>query len=284
MRTVLESQSFSHVSTPMRIAHDPRLFPIPYTGRIISNKCHFQQGNYSLKNTDNQLVFGNIPALRQPEDVKLMRNSGISLFIVDKRPVIRYGLKDILKSEIDIHVIGETESVLASVDRICDCAPDIVIMDIEHPHDECCEAVRSLHSRGINAIACTDRSDWPLVAMWLQAGGRGYVNWQVNAVDLAKTIRQVASGATHLASHIYDPDRNQSCPLSQRETEVIALIATGYTAPEIASALHISPKTVDTYRSRLSGKLGIKTRSELVRYAIQNGLLTIPDFGSKQTK
>lgn len=209
----------------------------------------------------------------------------LRVLIIDSRPIVRWGLSNLLRSEASISIVDEAEDLSEAYVRAHATHPTLVIMELGHPHQRFIDAI-SVFERDYNArcLAFDDQNDWTTVAIWLQAGGAGYLSQRASKAEILKAVRQIAKGETYLSalsSTAKEPSQSREVnPLSEREAQVIALVASGYTASKIAEMLKISPKTIETYRSRIAKKLGLRSRAELVHYAAEKGLLRLSDLDS----
>lgn len=211
----------------------------------------------------------------------------ISVLIVDDHAVLRAGLTALLDAEGDLEVVGEASNGEDAIELARTLRPDVVIMDLSMPGLGGLEATRRISALelGVKILVLTAHAEEEYLFPVLDAGGSGYVTKTRADDDLINAIREVARGevflyapATKLLLQRYqerndESEAGQLQQLSQREREVLALTAEGFSSSEIGERLFISPKTVDTYRSRITQKLGLKHRSEVVRFALQTGLL-----------
>ena len=211
----------------------------------------------------------------------------IKVLLVDDHAVLRAGLTALLDSESDLDVIGEASNGEEAIELARTLRPDVVIMDLSMPGLGGLEATRRISALelGVKILVLTAHAEEEYLFPVLDAGGSGYVTKTRADDDLINAIREVARGevflyapATKLLLQRYqerndESEAGQLQQLSQREREVLALTAEGFSSSEIGERLYISPKTVDTYRSRITQKLGLKHRSEVVRFALQTGLL-----------
>jgi DNA-binding NarL/FixJ family response regulator len=211
----------------------------------------------------------------------------IRVLLVDDHAVLRGGLKALLKLEPDLKVVGEAATGEEALDRIRELHPDVVVMDIAMPGIGGLEATRKITEEegGPRVLILTSQAEEEYLLPVLEAGGSGYVHKTNADEDLITAIRTVARDevflypkATKLLLHGFKmaEERGEASPLeelSDREREVLTFTAEGYSSTEIGKKLFLSPKTVDTYRARLMQKLGFHHRSELVRFALQTGLL-----------
>jgi DNA-binding NarL/FixJ family response regulator len=211
----------------------------------------------------------------------------LRIFLADDHAVVREGLKALINSQPDMQVIGEAEDGRAACQRARDLQPDIVILDVSMPHLNGAQAAEQLKRVCPNAkvLALTVHEDTGYLRQLLKAGAAGYVLKRSAAEELIHAIRIVAAGGIYLdpnlAGKVVDrfvrkPSTNtalQGSDLSDRETEVLRLMAQGYSNKEIAAQLNISIKTVETYKARSMEKLGLHSRVEIVRYGLQQGWL-----------
>ena len=214
----------------------------------------------------------------------------IKVFIADDHAMMREGLRLIIEAERDISVIGEAADGRQAVRLIQRLTPDVVIMDIAMPMLNGIEATEQI----LDSKTCTRiiilsmHSSKEHIFRALEAGAKGYLLKEAAGNEMVKAIRAVYAGNRFLSDRISqtviedyihqrvaDSEESPIKRLSPREREVLQLVVEGKTSAEIASNLFLSPKTVETYRSRLMHKLGIKDLPGLVKFAIQHGMTSV---------
>ena len=214
----------------------------------------------------------------------------IRVLLADDHGILRAGLRALLGNEPDIEVVGEAADGEEAVTQAAALAPDVVVLDIAMPRLDGLEAARRIRDRGLacKVLILTVHAEERYLLPVLRAGGAGYVQKSGADTDLLDAIRTVARGdvflypgATRLLLADYlgreGEGRDKGRDLSERERQVLALTAEGYSAQEVGERLFLSPKTVETYRERAMQKLGLRRRADLIRYALRSGLLHPPD-------
>lgn len=218
-----------------------------------------------------------------------MKDGVITVILVDDHAVVRAGLKAVLGSAKDIQVIGEGSNGKDAVSLASRLDPDVIVMDLSMAEMDGAEATRELvakKTRGRVLILTMHAEDSYLIPL-LEAGASGYLVKSAADRELVDAVRAVAKGdvymqpsaARALASNIqrkaeHADERTKYEKLTEREQDVLRLVARGFSAPEIGEKLFISPKTVDTYKQRINEKLSLTHRSDYVDFALKLGLMT----------
>lgn len=214
----------------------------------------------------------------------------IRLLLADDHTVLRAGLRMLLNAQPDMEVVGEAVDGAEAVERALELKPDVVLMDITMGSMSGLAATREIKDRipQTRVLVLTMHDDEEYLRQMLEAGASGYVLKRAADTELIVAIRAVQRGEVFLYPSFtrvllgdllrkrgVDSDSQQDSYelLSQRERQVLRLVALGYTSQQIADQLFLSVKTIETYRGRLMGKLNLKGRAALVRYALRKGLL-----------
>jgi DNA-binding NarL/FixJ family response regulator len=204
----------------------------------------------------------------------------IRVLLVDDHAVLREGLRALLSSMGDIEVVAEVANGREAVRSALELAPEVVLMDIGMPDMNGVEATALLLAKlpDVRVIALSMHGDAEHVQRALQAGAAGYLLKESAAAEVVAAVRAVHAGKQYLSAEVMPHARRRAgtstplASLSARERQVLQLVVEGRTSADIGAALHLSRKTVDTYRSRLMRKLGVDDLPALVKFAIQHGL------------
>ena len=204
----------------------------------------------------------------------------IGVLVVDDHQLFRAGLCSCLEAETDIAVVGQAGSTEQAVPMARRLQPDVVLLDLLLPRQNGYEAIPRLAevSRRSKVLAVSSQAAPSSVRQAILAGAAGYVPKHASAGELVTAIRKVAAGSRYVhpdlgASLVLGDGSPALEPLSERERDVLYLLALGYTNQEIAGKLFISVRTVDTHRAHVMRKLRLETRAELVAFALANGLI-----------
>lgn len=211
--------------------------------------------------------------------------SKLKVLLADDHPVVRSGLKGLIDAQDDMRVIGEVIDGSAAVQAAHDLRPDVVVMDVSMPGVGGVEATERIRRDvpSVRVLALTAHEDRGYLQLLLKAGASGYVLKRAAADDLVRAVRTVAAGGTYVDPSVAGQlvgntgsvgGTEHAGELSERESEVLRLIAQGHAVKQIASRLDVSVRTVETYKARGMEKLGLATRAELVRFAVRQGWLT----------
>jgi DNA-binding NarL/FixJ family response regulator len=213
----------------------------------------------------------------------MSRARSIRLFLVDDHAIVRAGVRALLAAHEGLEVVGEADSGEEALARVAAAAPDVVLLDLSLPGMSGIAAARALREAqpGVRLVALSMHEDAEYVQGFLEAGGSGYVPKSSVETQLLDAILAVSRGEYYAPARLLEEVANETSRadprrrvrLTRRETDVVRQIAQGNTYREIAEALAISEKTVATYRERASEKLGVRSRAELVRWALENDLL-----------
>jgi DNA-binding NarL/FixJ family response regulator len=208
----------------------------------------------------------------------------ITVYLADDHRVLRDGLRILLESQDDIEVVGDAENGKKAIEGITSLKPDVAVMDITMPELNGIEASQIIHESlpDTGIVILSIHSDLEHIFRALQAGAQGYILKESAGSEVISAVRAVYLGRRYLSPSIRDTvmeaymqNHQMHSPLellSSREREVLQLTVEGHSSAAIADRINISPKTVDTYRSRLMGKLGVRDLPELVRFAIKHGI------------
>lgn len=211
----------------------------------------------------------------------------LRVLLVDDHAIVREGLKALIDAQPDFEVVGEAGDGASGVHLAESVQPDVVIMDFTMPGLNGADATARLKQAcpGVKILALTVHEDQGYFRRFFEAGATGYVLKQSPAADVFRALQVVAAGGVYLDPSLAGKALGgivrggavkatlQGDTLSDRESEVARLIARGLSNKEIAAKLAINAKTVETYKARSLAKLGLKSRADLVRYALQHGWL-----------
>ena len=208
----------------------------------------------------------------------------LRVFLADDHAIVREGLKALINGQPGMEVVGEAADGRTACAKAKDIRPDIVVMDVSMPELNGVQATRELRAQcpDVKVLALTVHEERSYLRDLIEAGASGYVLKRSAAEDLVHAVQVVARGDVYLDPSVtavvlgklarQRPPRDDSrLDLSDRETEVLQLIAQGHSNRDIAGRLKISIKTVETYKARSMEKLGLTGRADIVRFALQKG-------------
>jgi two-component system response regulator NreC len=220
----------------------------------------------------------------------LARTHKIRVMIADDHAILRAGLRMLVNSQADMEVVSEAPDGQKAVQAARERKPDVALLDLTMPGVGGMTALQEIvrNCRETRVLILTMHDDSAYLRAVLAAGASGYVLKRSVDAELLAAIRAVHRGGTFVDPSLANvlvqdvlakrgTKARSTRPaniLSDREQQVLKLVAQGYSSPQIAEQIFVSVKTVETYRSRIADKLGLRTRSDLVRYAVQMGLLT----------
>ena len=212
----------------------------------------------------------------------------IRVVVVDDHAVVRSGIKLLLDSHDDIEVVGEAGNAKDAVFRVRELSPDVVLLDLIMPGESGIEVLPKLLKEASEAkvLVLSMQDDPSYVREAFAAGASGYVLKEAADEEVVTAVREIAGGGSYvhptLGARMVSADAAaraaaEADPLSDREREILRLLALGHTNQEIAKMLFISVRTAETHRAHIMQKLRLSTRAELVRHALAQGLLDDPD-------
>lgn len=211
-----------------------------------------------------------------------MSERSISIVLADDHAVMRDGVQMVLEAQPDLHVIGTASNGADAVDLVDALRPDIAVLDIAMPQTNGLVAAREIRQRAPNTkiIFLSMHEGEEYLKEALRAGAAGYVLKRAAATELVAAIRAVQRGDAYLdpaltrtLDDLRDGDTGRLADLTERELEVLKLVAEGLTNRQIAAQLVISVKTVQSHRTNIMEKLDLHDRTDLVKYAIRRGLI-----------
>lgn len=203
-----------------------------------------------------------------------------TIVLADDHAVVRSALRMLLDSEPGFEVVAEAGDAEAATRYVLGHKPTVLILDLNMPGGSSLEAIPAIleASPATEIVVLTMQSEPAFARKALQAGVRGYVLKEAAEAELVQAVRSAAAGDTYLqpalgARLAAEPEPRKGDDLSEREREVLRLIALGHTNAEIAEQLFLSIRTVESHRAHIQQKLRLSSRAELVRYALESGLV-----------
>jgi len=214
----------------------------------------------------------------------------IKVLIVDDHTLVRDGIRALLALVADIRIVGEAANGKEALEKVKELAPDVVLMDLAMPIMSGLEATRRIRKRfpGTKVLALTQYEDREYIIPTIEAGARGFISKTAAFSELASAIQAVYQGGSFLSPMAaaavveecqqkvtIEGEKDSYQHLTDREREMLKLVAEGYTAKEIADMLVISLRTVETHKTNLMKKLNIHNKADLIRFAIRKGIITV---------
>jgi DNA-binding NarL/FixJ family response regulator len=258
--------------------------------RLRDGEVHFQgtpgQGTtvtvrlpLSMDNRQSAMVNGQLAIVNS-----LWRDQMIKVLVADDHPIVRQGLRQILAGTPDMAVAGEAVNGQEALDQVRAGDWDVLVLDMTMPGRSGFDILKELkHEQPhLPVLVLSMHAEEQFAVRVLKAGASGYLTKENAPEELVKAIRRVVSGGKYVSSGLAESlafgldtgsDRPRHETLSDREFQVMRLMASGKTLAEIAETLSLSAKTISTYRTRLLEKLNLKSNAELMRYAFENGLI-----------
>src|ERR1700675_1226159 len=208
----------------------------------------------------------------------------VRVLIVDDHAVVRAGLRLLLEAEDGLDPVGEAGTARDAVFQARATKPDVILLDVVMPDQSGLDVLPTLlHEHPeVRVLVLSMQDDPQYVRQAFSAGASGYVLKEAADTEVVSAIREVAKGGSYVppplgarlvAAESAEARRAEEDPLSDREREVLRLLALGHTNQEIAKELYISVRTAETHRAHIMQKLRLSSRAELVRYALDEGLL-----------
>ncbi|MCA6111715.1 response regulator [Bradyrhizobium cenepequi] len=214
----------------------------------------------------------------------------IRISLVDDHPVVLAGIRALLQVAPEVELVGEANTAAAGLKIICECSPDIAVIDLSLPDMSGMELARkvSKHCPEVKIVVLTVHEDRAYVHPVFEAGARGYLLKRSAGDELLRAIRIVKQGDTYLdpaiaektsVTVLHPPSAAgaDDGKLSRREEDVLRLVAQGLSNKQIAGQLGVSIKSVETYKARASEKKGLRSRADIVRFGVSHGWLIAPN-------
>ncbi len=206
--------------------------------------------------------------------------AAISIVLTDDHAVVRGALRALLEAQADLEVVGEAENLAAAASVVAELRPRVLVLDVNLPDGLAVDVIADLRqdSPATAIVLLTMERDLSLARRALDDGALGYLFKDAAHLELIEAVRAAAEGRRYLPAAVATglskaEDNGDDQPLSPRETEVLRLMALGHTNREIGEQLDLSIRTIETHRAHIQQKLGLSTRPELTRYALDQRLI-----------
>lgn len=214
--------------------------------------------------------------------------TGMTIVLADDHPIVRQGLRTVLEAEPDLTIIGEAADGLETVELAARLRPQVLILDLMLPGLSGLEVTRQVHQRSpqTRVVILSMHANEAYVLEALRNGASAYVLKEAGAAELLQAVREVTAGRRYLSPPLSERaieayvEKAAAIPLDQSETlttrerEVLHLAAEGHSNAEIAARLGISPRTAETHRANLMRKLGLRSQTDVIRYAMRRGVIS----------
>jgi DNA-binding NarL/FixJ family response regulator len=211
----------------------------------------------------------------------------VTIVLAEDHHIVRRGLRALLQSEPDFRIIGEASDGLEATEMVERLQPDVLVLDMVMPTINGLEVIQRVrrYSPKTRIVVLSMYENEAYVVGALRAGAKAYVLKRSTSEELVHAVREAAVGGFYLSSHLAeraieayigkaeDTGGNSYSKLTAREREVLQLAAEGRTSPQIAERLYISRRTAETHRANIMRKLGLRTKTDLIRYALRQGIL-----------
>jgi two-component system response regulator NreC len=215
------------------------------------------------------------------EDYEMTEDKPLRIVIADDHSVVRRGLRQVLEGDTGLEVVAEAEDIDGARRYVRGHKPDVLVLDLNMPGGSTLDAIPEIRAEAPDTqiVVLTMQNEPAYARQALASGVMGYVLKEAADDELVEAVRRAAAGDTYLnprlgAKLAAEPPPGPPDGLSEREVEVLRMIALGHTNAEIAEQLYLSVRTVETHRAHIQQKLRLASRSELVRYALDHGLVT----------
>jgi len=223
----------------------------------------------------------------------MAKNSKIRVLVADDHAILRAGLRMLIDAQADMTVVAEAQDGIDAVEQVQEQRPDVAILDLTMPRSGGLDAIQQILNAKLptQVLFLTMHEDPAYLRTALAAGAAGYVLKKSVDADLLSAIRAVHKGRRYVDPELADVlvhdalggkahklETEASNILSEREQQVLKLVAEGFSSREIADQLSISTKTVEAYRARFADKLGLRSRAQIVQYALNLGFLSSERF------
>jgi two-component system, NarL family, response regulator NreC len=212
---------------------------------------------------------------------QMSTDNPLRIVVADDHSVVRRGLRQVLEADVGLEVVAEAEDLDGARRYVRGHKPDVLVLDLNMPGGSTLEAIPEIRAEAPDTqiVILTMQNEPAYAREALAAGVMGYVLKEAADTELVEAVRRAAGGDTYLNPRLgarlaAEPPPGPPDGLSEREVEVLRMIALGHTNAEIAEQLYLSVRTVETHRAHIQQKLRLASRSELVRYALDHGLVT----------